>query len=363
MAITRKIRVLIVDDSLFFRTSLERLLKQDPSIEIVGMAYDAMDAMEKIQRLRPTVVTLDVEMPKMNGIDFLKKLLPVHRVPVVVVSSAPIQVFDALSAGAVDFVRKPEIKNPNDFAAFAKDLAEAIKEASIATVRLPRPQTAPTPASAKPAPAASARPAAGFGAKKPGGALGRKDTVIALGASTGGTEATIAVVKNLPADTPGIVIVQHMPPVFTNMYAQRLNRICNMRAVEATDMERVEQGKIIIGAGEYHLRLMRDAQGYYVTSRPGEKVSGHCPSVDVLFDSVATAAGPNAIGILLTGMGQDGANGLLHMRRRGAYTIGQDQSTCVVYGMPMVAYELGAVQKQLPVDQITDDVVTYLRSL
>lgn len=371
MPILNKIRVLIVDDSLFFRTSLERALKKDPAIEIVGMAYDAHDAMDKIQRLRPSVVTLDVEMPKMNGIDFLRKLLPIHRVPVVVVSAAPVQVFDALSAGAVDFVRKPELRSPSDFAAFADDLADKIKAASMAKVRLPR-TAAPAPAPAAAAPAMpAAAPAAAPAAPAAAPAIltrplpafagpRNKDTVIAIGASTGGTEATVAVVKNLPANTPGIVIVQHMPPVFTSMYAQRLNRICNMRAVEATDMERVEQGKIIIGAGEYHLRLARDAQGYYVTSRPGEKVSGHCPSVDVLFDSVAQTAGANAVGVILTGMGSDGAQGLLKMRRRGAYTIGQDQETCVVYGMPCVAYENGAVQKQLPLDSIAADILNYV---
>ncbi len=377
MPMLHKIRVLIVDDSLFFRTSLERALKKDPAIEIVGMAYDAHDAMDKIQKLRPSVVTLDVEMPKMNGIDFLRKLLPVHRVPVVVVSAAPVQVFDALSAGAVDFVRKPELRSPSDFAAFSADLAEKIKAASMAKVHLPRTAAAPAaPAAVSPAaavPAAFPAPASAPAAASPMAAPAiftrplpafagprNKDTVIAIGASTGGTEATVAVVKNLPANTPGIVIVQHMPPVFTSMYAQRLNRICNMRAVEATDMERVEQGKIIIGAGEYHLRLARDAQGYYVTSRPGEKVSGHCPSVDVLFDSVASTAGPNAVGVILTGMGSDGAQGLLKMRRRGAYTIGQDQETCVVYGMPCVAFENGAVQKQLPLDSIAADILNYV---
>ncbi len=384
-----KIRVLIVDDSLFFRTSLERMLKKDPEIEIVGMAYDAADAMQKIQQLRPNVVTLDVEMPRMNGIEFLGKLLPVYSVPVVVVSSAPVRVFDALSAGAVDFVRKPELKSPSDFAAFAADLAEKIKAASMARVHLKKAvsaaavataataaaagNTARTPAPARSqalAPLAPLAASAAASAATAAAALrspmasavsaAKKDTLIAIGASTGGTEATIAVVKNLPASTPGIVIVQHMPPVFTNMYAQRLNRICNMSAIEATDMMRVEQGKIIVAAGDYQLRVMRDAQGYYVTVRPGEKVSGHCPSVDVMFESVASAAGARAIGVLLTGMGQDGANGLLKMRRAGAYTIGQDQESCVVYGMPAVAFEIGAVQKQLPVDQITGDIITYL---
>ena len=392
-----KIRVLIVDDSLFFRTSLERMLKKDPEIEIIGMAYDAADAMQKIQQLRPNVVTLDVEMPKMNGIEFLGKLLPVYSVPVVVVSSAPVRVFDALSAGAVDFVRKPELKSPSDFAAFAADLADKIKAASMARVHLKTAMSAAAAATAASAaavnntartaaplrssvsapsapsavpPAASSAASLAASAASAAAALrsplsatvsaAKKDTLIAIGASTGGTEATIAVVKNLPASTPGIVIVQHMPPVFTNMYAQRLNRICNMSAVEATDMMRVEQGKIIVAAGDYQLRVMRDAQGYYVTVRPGEKVSGHCPSVDVMFESVSLAAGPRAVGILLTGMGQDGANGLLKMRQRGAYTIGQDQESCVVYGMPAVAFELGAVQKQLPVDQITGDIITYL---
>lgn len=353
MAKFGRIRVLIVDDSLFFRTSLERTLKNDPSIQIVGMAYDSFDALEKIKQLHPDVVTLDVEMPKLNGIEFLKKLLPVHRIPVVVVSSAPIQVFDALSAGAVDFVRKPELKSPSDFSLFASDLAEKIKAASVAKVRI---VGASAPTAFTPAP--KSRPSAVSVASAP--SFFQKNVVIAIGASTGGTEATISVVKNLPASTPGIVIVQHMPPVFTNMYAQRLNRICNMRAVEATDGERVETGKIIVGAGDYHLRLARDAQGYYVTSRPGEKVSGHCPSVDVLFESVASAAGSSAIGILLTGMGADGAQGLLKMRRRGAYTIGQDQESCVVYGMPMVANEIGAVQKQLSLDLIANDILTYL---
>lgn len=385
-----KIRVLIVDDSLFFRTSLQRMLRKDPEIEIIGMAYDASDAMQKIQQLRPSVVTLDVEMPKMNGIEFLGKLLPIYSVPVVVVSSAPVRVFDALSAGAVDFVRKPELKSPSDFAAFAADLAEKIKAASMARVHLKTAASAAAAAvsattaavnntartaaplrssvSAPPAApsattmAASAASAAAMLRSPLSSTVSaaKQDTLIAIGASTGGTEATIAVVKNLPASTPGIVIVQHMPPVFTNMYAQRLNRICNMSAIEATDMMRVEQGKIIVAAGDYQLRVMRDAQGYYVTVRPGEKVSGHCPSVDVMFESVAMAAGPRSIGVLLTGMGQDGANGLLKMRQRGAYTIGQDQESCVVYGMPAVAFELGAVQKQLPVEQITGDIITYL---
>lgn len=342
MADLGKIRLLIVDDSVFFRKSLEQGLSSDPRIEIIGMAVDSFDAMDKIKKLNPDVVTLDVEMPKLNGIDFLKQLMPVHSVPVVVVSSLPIRVLDALDAGAVDFVRKPEIKSSQDLKAFLNELTVKIKIASTAKVRK------------RPAPLAPV--------KMPvlNSSLLRNNTVIAIGASTGGTEAILTVVKDLPKTTPGIVIVQHMPPVFTKMYAQRLDRICQMSVVEATNGDRVEQGKIIIGAGEFHLRLAKDSRGYYVKSEPGAKVSGHCPSVDVLFDSVASTAGRNAMGVILTGMGADGANGLLKMCKAGAYTVGQDKESCVVYGMPMVAFNIGAVKKQLPLDQIDKEIIRYL---
>ena len=181
-----------------------------------------------------------------------------------------------------------------------------------------------------------------------------------IGASTGGTDAILEVVKDLPATTPGIVIVQHMPPVFTQMYAQRLDRICKMRVKEAAPGDRVVAGQIIIGAGGFHLRLARDARGYFVTSVAGPKVNGHCPSVDVLFDSVAETAGRKAIGVILTGMGADGAKGLLRMRKAGAYTIGQDKESSVVYGMPMVAYDIGAVEKQLPLNAIDNEILRQL---
>lgn len=345
--ITKKIRLLIVDDSIFFRKALEKSFSEDPRIEVVGMAVDAIDAMEKIKSLHPDVVTLDVEMPKLNGIDFLKKLMPVHPVPVVVVSSAPIRVLDALDAGAVDFVRKPEIKGPDGMKNFMSELIVKVKIASTARVGRAKCPVQPTTRST-------------LAPTLLGGA--GKDIVIAIGASTGGTEAILEVVKNLPPTTPGIVVVQHMPPVFTNMYAQRLDRICKMSVKEAVHGDRVETGKIIIGAGEYHLRLAKDAKGYYVTSEPGPKVSGHCPSVDVLFESVAKVAGAGAMGIELTGMGADGANGLLKMRQAGAYTIGQDKESCVVYGMPMVAFNIGAVQKQLPLCEIGPEIIRYLNS-
>ncbi len=342
----KKIRLLIVDDSLFFRRTLQEFLSSNPRIEVVGTAVDAIDAMDKIKKLNPDVVTLDVEMPKLNGIDFLKQLMPQHPLPVIVVSSAPIRALDALDAGAVDFVRKPEIKGPQDLAHFMTDLIQKIYVASISKVKN---QIAASTLSAL-SRISKLNTNAG------------QNTVIALGASTGGTEATIQVVQSLPADTPGIVIVQHMPAGFTNMYAQRLNRICKMSVVEAQNGDRVERGKIIIAAGEYHLRLAKDARGYYVQSERGAKVNGHCPSVDVLFDSVAEVAKADAMGIILTGMGADGAKGLLKMRQAGAYTVGQDKESCVVYGMPMVAFDIGGVQKQLPLTDMAGEIIRYLNT-
>ncbi len=187
--------------------------------------------------------------------------------------------------------------------------------------------------------------------------------IIAIGASTGGTEAILAVVKNLPPDSPGVIVVQHMPAVFTEMYAQRLDRICKLSVKEAANNDRVLPGTVIVAAGDYHLTLCKDVAGYYVKSEQGERVNGHCPAVDVLFDSVADVAGADALGVILTGMGADGANGLLKMKDAGAYTIGQDEESCVVYGMPMVAYKLGAVKRQLPLDEIADHIImNYIRA-
>lgn len=338
------IRVLVVDDSLVFRKKLEQCLGEDRQIEVIGTAVDPDDAMRKIEALNPDVITMDVEMPKMSGIDFIRTLMPKHKIPVVVVSSMPISALDALEAGAVDFVKKPVVKKPSDFDDFVRDLILKIKIARTAKVRMaPKTLTAPS---------LTQRLSA---TKKL-----NNNMIIAIGASTGGTEAILEVVKNLPETTPGIIVTQHMPAVFTNMYAQRLDRICRMRVKEAADMDRIETGRILVAAGEYHLRLMRDSQGYYVRSQRGEKVSGHCPSVDVMFESVCKIAGKNAIGVLLTGMGADGAKGLTDMRKAGAYTIGQDQETSVVYGMPMEAFKMGGVVKQLALDRIGDEILYRL---
>jgi two-component system chemotaxis response regulator CheB len=321
-----------------------QLSLSDSEITVVGGAANTTEAMQKILELNPDVVTLDVEMPGMNGIDFLKELLPRKSVPVVVVSSLPINALDALDAGAVDFVRKPSAGVPNAQENFLHEMREKIKIASKAKVR--------------PFPARSARPADLF--TKALEIKARKDVVIAIGASTGGTEAIIEVVKDLPPSSPGILVVQHMPANFTRLYAQRLDKICKMEVKEAVDYDRLTPGRIIVAAGDYHMTLKKDADGYYIRSRQGEKVSGHCPSVDVLFDSTAEVAGKNVIGVLLTGMGSDGARGLLKIRRQGGYTIGQDKESCVVYGMPMEAKKLGAVIKELPVEQIASEIANYL---
>ena len=341
------IKVLVVDDSLVFRETLSRLIDAESGIEVIGTAVDAFTAQEKIDKATPDVLILDVELPKVSGIDFLKELLPKKPIPTVVVTATAISAFDAISAGAVDFVKKPLVRSRSDIEDFARLLAQKIKVAAIAKVKLySHPANVPPPPSAKNLILTGS---------------GNSSIVIALGASTGGTDALLAVVQDLPANTPGIVIVQHMPPVFTKMYAERLDRICKMKCKEAQDGDRVERGKIIIGAGGFHLRLAKDSKGYFVTSKEGEKVSGHCPSVDVLFDSVADTAGGNAVAAILTGMGADGAKGLKTIRDRGGCTIGQDKETCVVYGMPMVAYQQGAVCQQAPLTKIPEIILQHCK--
>ncbi len=332
----------MVDDSAFFLKAMESGLSKDDRIEIVATAGDPIEAMEKINSLEIDVITLDVEMPKMNGIDFLYRLMPTRPMPVIVVTSLPISALDALSAGAVDFVRKPDSTSSKSFDRFVNDLIVKIKIASIA--HLPSKPSAKIDNSKIVSRATTSNPS---------------NKLIAIGASTGGTEAVLSITKCLPADMPGIVVVQHMPPVFTRMYAHRLDQVCNLKVVEAADNMRVEPGTMLIGAGEHHLKVLKDSKGYYVRSRPGDKVSGHCPSVDVLFDSVSKIADKNAMGIILTGMGADGANGLLKMKQNGSQTICQDKESCIVYGMPQVAYNIGAVNKQLTLSEISDEMIKF----
>ena len=354
----RKIRVMVVDDSAVIRAFLTKGLAASPFIDVVGYAINAMDAKNKIPRLNPDVMTLDVEMPGMSGIDFLSQLLPEHPLPVILVSSLNLRVFDALAAGAVDFVRKPDGTQSRE--AFLHSLAQKIIVASQAKVvaRRPHPQTAhPAAASAAPsAPSAPAHPAPlGLGLLHP-------QTIIGLGASTGGTEATLEVLKRLPADIPGMVIVQHMPPGFTAMYAQRLNKLCAMEVREAKNGDEIHPGLALVAPADLQARVVRMGSRYTVSCQPGDKVSGHRPSVDVLFSSMAAQVKCHMVGIIMTGMGRDGASGLLEMRKAGAYTIGQDKESCVVYGMPCVAHEIGAVTIQASCENIASVLMTHLKT-
>ncbi len=374
----KKIKVLIIDDSRVFVNFLTKELPEtDDRIEIVGYAMSASEAMGKISRLNPDVITLDVEMPRTNGIDFLKELLPKHLIPVILVSSLNVGVFDALSNGAVDFVKKPDMSRNYSTKLFVQNLASKIVIASNATVKLPRvfrgssvlKKSAAQPAAGASGSAASSirkpvLPNVGICKLNGNNSLKLNSTIIALGASTGGTEATLQVLERLPADIPGMVITQHMPEGFTGMYAQRLNRLCKMEVKEAVNGDIIKRGRVLIApGGDNHMRVVHLGGKYTVRVSPGEKVNGHRPSVDVLFKSVAQTVKGNAVGIILTGMGQDGAYGLLDMRNAGAYTIGQDKESCVVYGMPMVAQNIGAVCIQSSCTNIPSVLINYLNKL
>jgi len=344
-----KINVLIIDDSLVFRTFLSRNLIRDPAIEIAGSIGDPVEAVKQIATIQPDVMVVDMEMPRMRGNEFLRAVLPKHpNVRAVVMSSLSGNVFDAMHAGAIDFVRKPDSQSGYNEEMFLQDMIQTIKIAADAHVV--------RPATFQPRPAAAMRsesPPAGLSA-----AGVTSKSVIAIGASTGGTEAIIEVIKRFPANSPGVVIVQHMPPVFTKMYAERVDKICAMSVREAQNGDRADRGTILIApGGDQQMYLRQDINGYYTYLAAGAKVSGHCPSVDVLFDSVAKTAGRNAVGVILTGMGADGAAGLTAMRKTGAHTIGQDEASCVVYGMPMVAFNMGGVVEQLPLASIGDAVL------
>ena len=338
----RRIRVLVVDDSLLFRNLLVQSLESDPNIEVVAQASDPYQARDAIIKYKPDVMTLDVEMPRMSGIEFLRKLMPQYPIPVVVISSLDAAVFDALEAGAVDFVNKPTNLDREALSNFMKqELVTKVKIASTAKLgQLKKVEVASV-----------------------GGNIGTvNDRIIAIGASTGGTEAIYEVVKQFRRDIPGVVIVQHMPPGFTKMYADRLNNQCAVAVKEAQTGDKVMQGQVLIAPGDRQMRVVKVGDTYQVECRGTEKVSGHCPSVDVLFESVARAAGDKAIGVILTGMGADGSKGLLQMRRAGAQTVGQNEATCVVYGMPKVAYDIGAVQHQVGITAVAGKVYGLLKA-
>lgn len=343
----KKVRVMVVDDSMLARNMIMQGLSTHPNIEIVGYAINALDAKSKLEKLNPDVMTLDVEMPALNGIDFLKQYLPTHPLPVILVSSLNLKVFDALAAGAVDFVRKPDA--PGSRHAFITSLAQKVIIAANAKVRSRAPIAAAKP-SALAAPSLGVNP-------------NLNNVIIGLGASTGGTEATLEVMKRLPEDIPGMVIVQHMPAGFTKMYSERLDRLCKMEVREAKDGDEVRRGLALVAPADLQCRMVRRGMKYYVTCSQGPKISGHRPSVDALFDSMAANVSCKMVGIIMTGMGQDGARGLLAMRHKGAYTIGQDKESSVVYGMPQVAYELGGVCIQASCENIASVLLNHLKTL
>lgn len=342
----KKIKVLVIDDSALARDVISSGLAKDSGIEVVGTAADVYIARDKIVKLRPDVLTLDIEMPRMDGIEFLRYLMPQYPLPVIIVSSLSEQgkkiTLEALEAGAVDFIQKPSSNIVRGLDAMLMELRTKIKIASNANVsHWKGKKEVPSKDKVK--------------------ALSEStDKVIAIGASTGGTEAIRRIVAELPVNSPGVVIVQHMPPGFTKMFAESLNRISAMDVKEAENNDKITSGKVLIAAGNLHLKVIRSGGFYKVVCEEGEKVNGHCPSVNVMMTSVAQNVGANAIGVILTGMGNDGAKGLKLMKDAGAKTIAQDEKTSVVFGMPKVAYEIGAVEKMLPLEKITPYIISFL---
>lgn len=338
----KKIKVLIVDDSVLFREILARGLSKDPQIEVIAKASDPYQARDQIIKFNPDVMTCDVQMPRMSGIEFITRLLPQYPLPVIVVSTISDAIFDAMNAGAVDFVSKPDDRSPKGLECLIDELIAKIKVAVTAKVKLENHIKKEVVSDT-----------VKFDEKK----------IIAIGASTGGTEALYKVLRDLPPNIPGIVIVQHIPPVFSKMFADRMNIQTSLQVKESEGNEFIETGKVYIAPGDKHLIVRRVGNRYKTEIFPGERVNGHCPSVDILFNSIAKECGRNAVGVILTGMGQDGARGLLEMRRMGAITVGQDEKTSVVYGMPKVAFDIGAVEKQFSLDLIPNAIMMAAKSI
>ena len=355
-----KTRVVVVDDSALVRGLLAEIINRQRDMECVGAASDPLVAREMIRNLNPDVITLDVEMPRMDGIDFLGKLMRLRPMPVVMVSTLTERgaevTLRALELGAVDFVAKPRIGVADGLRLLAEDITDKVRTAACAQVRR-LPPAAPAAGGAQ-TPAPGVRPAA------PVAALGRLSTekIIFIGASTGGTEATKAVLMNLPPDAPAVVITQHMPPGFTKSYAARLDGLCRIRVKEAIDGDRLLPGHAYIAPGGQHLSVERSGANYLARVRDGEPVNRHKPSVEVLFESAARVVGPNALGVMLTGMGADGARAMKAMRDAGSFNVCQDEASCVVFGMPREAIAHGAAHEVLPLQRIAPALLERLRS-
>lgn len=346
--IQKRIKVLIVDDSALVRRMLTEMLSSDPSITVLGAAHDAYDAREKIKALNPDVLTLDVEMPRMDGLTFLRNLMRLRPMPVIMVSSLTARgaevTLDALSIGAVDYLSKPKIDLAATLGDYKEELIAKVKAAASARLRSPSASAAAT------ADVVLAK-------RAPQRQLRTTERIIAIGASTGGTEAIKDVLIHLPPDTPGIVITQHIPKLFSGAFARRMDSICQLSVCEAEDGQQVLRGHAYIAPGDKHLRLVRDGARYVCRLDEGPPVNRHKPSVDVLFRSVAQEAGRNAIGVILTGMGKDGAVGLKEMRDAGSRTIAQDEATSIVWGMPGEAVAVGAAADVLPLGEIHSRVL------
>lgn len=356
----KKIRVLVVDDSAVVRQTLTAILSSDSKIEVIGTASDPFFAAKKISQEVPDVITLDVEMPRMDGLTFLRKIMSQHPIPVVIISSLTDSGTEtgmkALEYGAVEIITKPQM-NTKEFIEESKiKICDAVKAAAQARVKRKSAKQVNTSLTVQPKYSADAilKPARDFSMIK------TTELVVAVGASTGGTEALKVFLESLPADVPGIVIVQHMPEHFTRSFAERLDSICKITVKEAKNGDTVTRGKALIAPGNNHMLLKRSGARYFVEVRQGQLVNRHRPSVDVLFRSTARYAGKNAIGVIMTGMGDDGARGLLEMKDAGAYTIAQDEKSCVVFGMPKEAIALGGASTVESLENISKVVLRHV---
>jgi two-component system chemotaxis response regulator CheB len=371
----KKTRVLVVDDSALVRSLLTTMINAQQDMEAIGAASDPLQAREMIRNMNPDVLTLDIEMPRMDGLDFLEKLMRLRPMPVVMVSTLTARgaevTMRALELGAVDFVTKPKIGISAGLNEAAEEITDKIRVASKArVVRRAAPPPGPAAAMASPGSAADAKRAPGASmarAVPPStppvtGLLGRHGTekLVAIGASTGGTEAIRAVLTELPPDFPAVVITQHMPPGFTRSFAERLNSLCRIRVKEAEDGERILPGYAYVAPGGRHLRITRSGANFVARLDDAAPVNRHRPSVEVMFKSVAVAAGGNALGVMLTGMGADGATAMKSMRDAGAFNVAQDEATCIVYGMPREAVAAGAVHETLPLGRIAARLIEQL---
>ena len=356
-----KLRVLIVDDSAVVRQTLADIISSDPQLEVMATASDPFFAAQRIAEEVPDVITLDVEMPRMDGLTFLRKIMSQHPIPVVIISSLTEQGtttgMKALELGAVEIITKPQMNTRRFIEESRIKICDAVKAAAYARVK--RHKIALEPHHVGPKYSADAILPAGTLSTS---MIKTTELVVAVGASTGGTEALTTFLKQMPVDCPGIVIVQHMPEKFTTSFANRLNEVCAITVKEASNNDAVLRGQALIAPGNFHVLLKRSGAKYYVETREGPLVNRHRPSVDVLFRSTARYAGANAIGVIMTGMGDDGAKGLREMKDAGARTIAQDERSCVVFGMPKEAIKLGAADKVLPLEQIASEVIRLAKN-